>query len=70
MPTIRIIHAAQTDAADELRAIRQPLLLDHLILDQPPETRIVREIIADVRRRGDQAVSEITARVDRAEVLP
>ncbi len=70
MPVVRLIDAARTDAAAELREIRRPLLLDRLILDVPPEARIVQEIIADVRRRGDVAVSEITARVDQADVPP
>ncbi len=70
MPVIRLIDAARTDAAAELREIRRPLLLDRLILDVPAEARIVQEIIADVRRRGDVAVSEITARVDQANVPP
>ena len=70
MPTIRTIHAARTDAVAELRDLRRPLLLHHLILDEPSEARTVREIIADVRQRGDQAVSEITARVDHAQVPP
>ncbi len=58
------------DAAAELRGLRQRMLLDHLILDEPPETRRVREIIADVRQRGDEAVSEITARVDHVRIPP
>ena len=70
MPKIRVIQAAETDAVAELRALRRPLLLDHLILDEPPETRTVRDIIMDVGQRGDEAVAEITARVDRADVPP
>ncbi len=70
MPSIRIIDSVQTDATAELRKLREPLLLDRLILDDVPESRTVREIIADVRQRGDQAVSEITARVDGVEVPP
>ena len=70
MALVRLIDAGKTDAAAQLRAIRQPLLLDRLILDVPPESQVVQEIIAQVRQRGDEAVSEITARVDRAEVPP
>jgi histidinol dehydrogenase len=70
MPTLRIIDAARTDAAAELRALREPLILDRLILDEAAESRIVREIIMDVRQRGDQAVSDITARVDQVQVEP
>jgi len=70
MSLIRVIDAGRVDAAAELRALRRPLLLDRLILDDPPETQVVREIIADVRRRGDEAVAEITARVDGARVPP
>lgn len=69
MPT-RIIRSDQVDAAAELRTLRQPLLLDRLTLDDTPESMAVREIIMDVRRRGDQAVSEITARVDKVQVAP
>jgi histidinol dehydrogenase len=70
MPTIRIIRTSETDAAGELRQLRQPLLLDSLILDESPESRIVHDIIKDVRHRGDTAVSEITARVDKVTVAP
>lgn len=70
MALIRLIDAAKVDAMAELRAIRRPLLLDRLILDDPPETQVVRQIIDDVRRRGDEAVSEISARVDQAQVPP
>jgi len=70
MPKIRVIQAAETDAVAALRSLRQPLLLDHLILDEPPETRTVRDIIRDVRQRGDEAVAKITARVDQADVPP
>lgn len=70
MPKIRIIRTIDSTAEAELAALRQPLLLDHLILDEPPETRIVRDIITDVRHRGDEAVSEITARVDRVSISP
>ena len=70
MPAIRLIDAARTDAAAELRQIRRPLLLDQLILDSPPEAQTVQQIIAAVRARGAAAVSEITARVDHAQVPP
>lgn len=70
MAIVRFIDACQSDVAAELRAIRGPLMLDHLVLDEPQEARIVAEIIADVRRRGDEAVSAITARVDHATVEP
>jgi len=70
MALVRFIDASMTDAATELRAIRQPLLLDRLILDVPPQSQVVQEIIAQVRQRGDEAVSEITARVDHADVGP
>ncbi len=70
MSLMRIIDAVQTDAVAELRALRRPLLLDSLILDDRPEARTVLELIADIRRRGDEAVAEITARVDRATIPP
>jgi histidinol dehydrogenase len=68
MPSLRLIRADQTDAVAELRLLREPLLLDSLILDDTPEATIVRDIIADVRKRGDEAVVDITARVDKVEV--
>ena len=70
LTNIRTIHAAQTDAAAELRELRESLLLDKLILDDTPESRTVQEIIQDVRQRGDEAVCEITARVDQAQIPP
>ena len=70
MPEIRIIRASLAQASAELRELRRPLLLDRLVLDEAPEAKQVQEIIADVRARGDQAVSEITARVDGAKVPP
>lgn len=70
MPTIRTIRTSETDAVRELQALRQPLLLDSLILDDSSESRVVQEIIKDVRLRGDTAVAEITARVDKVEVAP
>ncbi|MBP7935409.1 MAG: histidinol dehydrogenase [Phycisphaerae bacterium] len=71
MPEMRLIEGQTVNAvAAALREIRRPLLLDGLVLDTPPETEVVRDIIADVRHRGDTAVSEITARVDAADVPP
>ncbi len=70
MPDIRVIRATETDAAAELRELRRPLILDRLILDDAPESQVVRDIIAAVRQRGDEAVAEITARVDHAEIPP
>jgi len=66
----RVIDASRTDAAAQLRELRRPLLLERLVLDDGPESRTVREIIADVRQRGDQAVAEVTGRVDGAQVAP
>ncbi|HPD29668.1 MAG TPA: histidinol dehydrogenase [Phycisphaerae bacterium] len=70
MPRIRVIRTTDPTAMADLATMRQSLLLDHLILDEPPQTKTVRDIIAEVRRRGDDAVSEITARVDHATVPP
>src|SRR5262245_56210191 len=70
MPLVPIIDAAQTDAAVDLKTRREGLLLDRLILDDAPETQIVRQIIQDVRQRGDDAVAEVTARVDGVEIPP
>ncbi len=70
MSTVRLIRSADTDVRAALRAIREPLLLDRLLLDDAPQARTVTEIIADVRRRGDDAVAEITARVDHADIPP
>ncbi|GMV97882.1 MAG: histidinol dehydrogenase [Phycisphaerae bacterium] len=70
MSSISIIRTDQTDAARELRAIRQSLLLDQLILGDAPESQTVLDIIRDVRARGDEAVAQITARVDNVNVPP
>ena len=70
MSIVRVIDAAKTDAVAELRTLRQPLLLDRLMLDDSPEAQAVRQIIADVRKGGDAAVAEVTARVDKATVPP
>lgn len=70
MPEIRIIRAGRAEAVAQLRELRRPLLLDRLVLDDTPEARRVQEIIADVRAHGDQAVCDITARVDHASVTP
>lgn len=70
MADIRVIDAGRSDAVAELRALRRSLLLDRLVLEVPPEAQIVQDIITDVCRRGDQAVAEITARVDGAQVPP
>lgn len=70
MPEIRILDATKNDISAELRELRRPLLLDSLILDDRPESRIVREIIADVRAHGDDAVARITAKVDQADIAP
>ncbi|NLX23323.1 MAG: histidinol dehydrogenase [Phycisphaerae bacterium] len=67
---MRVIDAGRSDAVAELRALRRSLLLDRLVLEVPPEAQIVQDIITDVCRRGDQAVAEITARVDGAQVPP
>lgn len=70
MLAIPVIDARETDAGAALRARREPLLLDRLVLDDAAESRTVREIIRDVRARGDEAVSDITARVDGVTVAP
>jgi histidinol dehydrogenase len=70
MPSIRIIDATRTDAPATVDALRRSLMLDHLILDEPPETQTVRQIISAVRERGDTAVAEVTARVDHADIPP
>ena len=70
MPNIRVIRTSQAEASAEIKKLREPLLLDSLILDDPPEAQTVRQIIADVRNRGDQAVSDITKRVDKADIPP
>ncbi len=70
MPKIRLMHTSRTNVGEEIRLMRKPLLLDRLVLDDPPEARTVREIIEDVRDHGDDALSRITARVDHAEIAP
>ena len=70
MLNLRIIDGIAADPTGELRELRRGLLLDRLILDDTPEARTVQQIIAEVRSRGDQAVSEITARVDGAAIAP
>lgn len=70
MPELRIIRAGRAETATRLQEIRRPLLLDRLILDDTPQARRVQEIIADVRARGDQAVCDITAEVDGANIPP
>lgn len=70
MASIRIIRADETDAAAELRRLREPLLLDRLILDDTPESRTVTDIIRQVRDGGDEAVAAITERVDKVSVPP
>lgn len=70
MPEIRIIRADRAETAARLQEIRRPLLLDRLILDDTPHARRVQEIIADVRARGDQAICDLTAEVDEANVPP
>lgn len=67
---MRIIRSMDTDASAQLRALREPLLLDRLILDDAPEAAAVREIIDQVRRRGDDAVADITERVDGVRIAP
>jgi histidinol dehydrogenase len=70
MVDIQVIRSTEQDAVSALDQLRKPLLLDNLILDESPESKTVREIIQDVRRRGDDAVSEISARVDQADIPP
>jgi histidinol dehydrogenase len=70
MPTIRIIDTQKCAVTEELQRLRQPLLLDRLILDETDESKAVLKIIREVRQRGDEAVAEVTARVDGATVSP
>lgn len=70
MPRLRLLDTSRNDVAAELQLLRKPLLLNRLVLDDPPESSAVREIIAQVHDRGDEAVSEITARVDQAHIPP
>jgi histidinol dehydrogenase len=70
MPLLPLIETTQTDAATALKTRREGLLLDRLILDDSAEARTVREIIQKVREGGDEAVAEITERVDGVRVPP
>jgi histidinol dehydrogenase len=69
MSLVRTIRTTDTDARKQLAELRKPLLLEQLLQDSP-ELRSVRQIIDDVRRRGDQAVADATRRVDVVELDP
>ncbi len=69
MSLVRTIRTTDPDARRQLADLRKPLLLEQLLQDSP-ELHAVRQIIDDVRRRGDQAVAEATRRVDVVELDP
>ncbi|MGB9624180.1 MAG: histidinol dehydrogenase, partial [Phycisphaerae bacterium] len=69
MSLVRTIRTTDPDARRQLADLRKPLLLEQLLQDSP-ELHAVRQIIDDVRRRGDQAVAETTRRVDVVELDP
>ncbi len=69
MITIRSIRTTDADSRAQLADLRKPLLLEQLLKDSQ-ELDAVREIFADVRRRGDHAVADATRRVDHVELVP
>jgi histidinol dehydrogenase len=64
MSVIRTIQMTDADADRQLAELRAPTGLDALVLTDRPETRAVREVIAAVRNRGDDALIELTERFD------
>lgn len=66
---IRTIRTDQPDARNQLADLRKPLLLEQLLKDSL-ELQTVRQIVDDVRYRGDAAVTDITQRVDNVHLEP
>lgn len=70
MKDVLFIESGRSDVVAELRKLRESLILDRLVLDETDEVRVVRDIIGEVRRRGDEALSEMNVRFDGATVPP
>jgi histidinol dehydrogenase len=72
MPAISIVRADQADGQEKLSQIKQrlslaPMLLAGLEATSDSITAQVQHIIADVRRRGDEAILEYTRRFDHPD---
>ena len=70
MVDITFINTANTDPVKALARVRESVLLSRLVLDDSKEWQTVRQIVADVAEKGDDAVAEITARVDQQQIAP
>lgn len=66
---IRTINMSEPGAREALDALRKPLLLGQLLADSP-ELQSVRQIVDDVRARGDAAVADATRRTDGVVLDP
>ncbi|HTV49093.1 MAG TPA: histidinol dehydrogenase [Phycisphaerae bacterium] len=70
MSVIPVIQAADLEGRIQLGEIKKRLSLEPLFLNNSGATNSVRQIIYDVRRRGDQAVVDYTAKFDQIELKP
>ncbi|HOD81306.1 MAG: Histidinol dehydrogenase [Planctomycetes bacterium ADurb.Bin126] len=69
---IRIIHTAEPLSDPAVRAVRDALRAGGLTAggDRIDVPAIVRQIVRDVQEQGDQALIELTRRLDRATLSP
>ncbi len=70
MALIRTIRTDSMEAPRQIRELREPLRLEQILAHDPPELRTVRQIVEDVRTRGDEAVAQATERADGVTLRP
>jgi len=70
MPALRVIATTDADFAQQWRNLRSRLTLEALLAKRPERVEQVRAIVDEVRRRGDDALADFTARFDGVSLRP
>ncbi len=70
MPLLSVITTRQPDFSQRWHRLLQQLSLENMLLQGQDKLAIVRDIIEQVRLRGDAAVTEFTARFDKVSLQP
>ena len=70
MPLLPVITTRQPDFSQRWHRLLRQLSLENMLLEGQDKLAIVRDIIEQVRLRGDAAVAEFTARFDKVNLQP
>jgi histidinol dehydrogenase len=70
MPLLSVINTSQPDFSPRWQQLLRQLSLETMLLEGRDKLTIVREIIDSVRRQGDTAIAEYTAKFDKVNLKP